>query len=125
MACQGWRAPILHWRPKGTASRRKLSRLEVRFHLICSLSVDYSDRPFFLLHIETAARFLTDKDDAQKQVVALKKELGSAKRESQEAAEKQRQLYEEKLAQVAAREADLGKRLHAASTSLSGKCDAP
>ena len=79
----------------------------------------------FLLHIETAARFLTEKDEAQKQAVALKKELESAKKESQEAAEKQRQLYEEKLAQVTAREADLGKRLHAASTSLSGKCDAP
>ena len=70
------------------------------------------------------ARFLTEKDDAQKQVAALKKELESAKKESQEAAEKQRQLYEEKLAQVTAREADLGKRLQATSTSLSGKCDA-
>ena len=54
----------------------------------------------------------------------LTTELESAKRESKEAAEKQRRLYEEKLAQATAREADLGKRLQAVSTSLSGKCDA-
>ena len=130
MACRGWRAPILHSRPIGTASRRKLSKLEVKFLVLCSVSVDCprsivcSDRFVFLLYTETAARFLTEKDDAQKQVAALRKELESAKKESQEAAEKQRQLYEEKLAQITAREADLGKRLQAASASLSGKCDA-
>jgi len=55
--------------------------------------------------------------------VALKKELESAKKESQEAAEKQRRLHEEKLAQMNAREAVLERRLRAASASLSGKCN--
>ena len=70
-----------------------------------------------MLYTEAAARFLIEKDDAQKRVASLTKELESAKRESQEAAEKQRRLYEEKLAQATAREADLGKRLQASSSS--------
>ena len=90
----------------------------------CASSVDRSDRSVFLLYLETAARFLEEKDDAQKQVAALKKELESAKKESQEAAEKQRRLHEEKLAQMTAREAELERRLRAANASLSGKCDA-
>ena len=55
--------------------------------------------------------------------MALKKELESAKKESQEIAEKQRKLHEEKLAQMAEREAELERRLRASSASLSGECD--
>ena len=74
----------------------------------------------FLRFVETAARFLKEKDDAQKKVGALKKELESAKKESLELVERERKLYEEKLAQMTEREAELARRLRASSASLSG-----
>ena len=73
-------------------ARGKVSSTVAQFLSTVACSIDCSDRSVFLLYIETAARFLKEKDDAQKQVAALKKELESAKKESQEAAEKQRQL---------------------------------
>ena len=66
-------------------ARGKVSFTVARFCRLLPHSVDCSDRSVFLLYIETAARFLKEKDDAQKQVAALKKELESAKKESQEA----------------------------------------
>ena len=69
------------------------------------------------------ARFLKERDDAQKEIGALKKELESSKKESLELVEKKRKLHEEKLPQMTEREAELERRLRASSASLSGECD--
>ena len=53
----------------------------------------------------------------------MKKELESARKESLELVEKERKRYEQKMSQLTEREAELERRLHASSASLSGECD--